>query len=86
MGAMRPAIASVTALLLTLTALPATVLAQTDARQQVDRAGAGVQHAAASTGVPLWVWIVVAVVIVLLLIAAVVRRRRSQAVIKTRLG
>jgi Flp pilus assembly protein TadB len=40
----------------------------------------------ASTGLPLWVWIVIAAVIVLLLVWAVSRRRPKQTIIKTRLG
>lgn len=69
-------------------ALAAPVAALAQSTQQVQ---SGIteaqQRTAATTGVPLWVWIVVALVVLALIVFAIAaRRRRSQAVIKTRLG
>ena len=69
-----------------LVAAGASAAGAQTAQQHVENATAKAQSALASTGLPLWVWIVIAAVVLLLLGWAVSRRRPKQTIIKTRLG
>jgi hypothetical protein len=71
---------------ITLVAAGASAAVAQTAQQHVENATAKAQSALAATGLPPWVWIVIAVVVLALIVLAFSRRRPKQTIIKTRLG